>query len=133
ETRMVAETRRWVVRDLRGGGLNGGTGSSRRPQDARFHEALVGLLRKVGGSRIEDWTDAKWEGFTLQALWRVCREGVRDLPQFTSPPTPAIRHRDLMFEVTGTDPDFRVNELLIRFCASFLDQGLAHWPLPGRD
>jgi uncharacterized protein len=133
EARMVAETRRWVVRDLRGGGLNGGNGSSRQPHDTRFHETLVGLLRKLGSSRIEDWTDDQWEGFTLQALWRVCREGVRDLPQFTSPPTPAIRHRDLMFEVTGTDPDFRVNELLIRFCASFLDQGLAHWPLPRRD
>ena len=132
EARMVAETRRWVVRDLRGGSLNGGNGSASRPRDPRFHDALIGLLRKLGDSTIEDWTDTQWESFTLQALWRVCCEGVRHLPQFTSPPSPSIRHRDLMFEVTGADPDSRVDELLIRFCASFLDQGLAHWTLPRR-
>jgi uncharacterized protein len=131
--RMVAETRRWVVRDLRGGGPNAGNGQAKGRLDARFHEDLLGLLRKLGDSSIEEWTDGQWESFTLQALWRVCREGVRDLPQFTTPPSQAIRHRDLMFAVTGTDPDSLVNEVLIRFCASFLDQGLAHWTLPRRD
>ena len=44
-----------------------------------------------------------------------------------------MRHRDLLLEASGADADDFVNELLIRFCAAFLDQGLAHWQLPRRD
>ena len=47
--------------------------------------------------------------------------------------SPAIRHRDLLLEATGVDTDLLVNDLLIRFCAAFLDQGFAHWELPGRE
>ena len=47
-------------------------------------------------------------------------------------PAPS-RHRDLLLEATGEDADALVHGLLIRFCAAFLDQGLAAWPLPRRD
>ena len=82
---------------------------------------------------METWTDARWEDFTLQARWSVCREGVRDVPPFTPPPSPSIRHRDLLFEVAGVDSDSMVHEVLIRFCAAFLDQKMTHWQLPRRD
>ncbi|MBM3982727.1 MAG: DUF2309 domain-containing protein, partial [Planctomycetes bacterium] len=34
---------------------------------------------------------------------------------------------------TGTDPDLPVHDLLTRFTAAFLDQGVSHWPLPERE
>ncbi len=137
--RLIAETRRWVMRDLRTGKGNGnghgaaassncnGTGSACVP------DGLKELLDRFGESTIENWTDDNWEEFTLQALWRVCCEGVRNLPPFTPPPMESVRHRDLLFEATGADADVPVNDLLIRFCAAFLDQGFAHWQLPERD
>jgi uncharacterized protein YbcC (UPF0753/DUF2309 family) len=125
---LIAETRRWVVRDLRGVRELGKNGRPRRS-----HDGLSELLNRFGGSRIESWTDEDWEGFTLRALWRVCCDGVRDLPQFTSAPPPAIRPRDLLLEATGEDADALVNGVLIPFCAAFLDQGVARWQLPGRD
>jgi uncharacterized protein len=125
---LIAETRRWVMRDLRGVRELGPSVTPRRDQDG-----LSELLDRFGGSRIESWTDEDWEGFTLQALWRVCCDGVRELPQFTSPPPPTIRPRDLLLEATGDDTDALVNGLLIPFCAAFLDQGIARWQLPGRD
>ena len=33
----------------------------------------------------------------------------------------------------GMDSDQLVNEVMIRFCAAFLDQGIAHRTLPDRD
>lgn len=127
-SRLIAETRRWVVRDLRAereGAQNG------VPRQSRA--ALIELLTRFGGARIESWSDDDWEGFTLQALWRVCCDGVREQPQFTQPDPPAIRHRDLLLEATGEDADALVQSILIPFCAAFLDQGIARWRLPRRD
>jgi hypothetical protein len=131
--RLIAETRRWVIRDLRAfvePGRNGATGLGAPP---RVPESLGELLDRFGDEKMERWSDQDWEGFTLQALWRICCDGVRDLPQYTSPPAEPVRHRNLLFEATGADSDLPVNELLSRFCAGFLDQGLAHWPMPGRE
>ena len=100
---------------------------------ARISQSLAELLDRFGESAIENWSDDDWEGFTLQALWRVCCDGVRDLPPFTVPPAQPVRHRDLLLDPTGVDADALVNNLLIRFCAAFLDQGLSRWPLPGRE
>jgi uncharacterized protein len=127
-SRLIAETRRWVVRDLRGERNSSG---NRAPGDGKA--GLIELLDRFRGQSIESWTDDDWEGFTLQSLWRVCCDGVRDLPQFTRPTPPTLRHRDLLLEATGDDTDALVHGLLIPFCAAFLDQGVAPWQLPRRD
>ena len=136
--RLIAETRRWVVRDLRGGSEPSATtttvGVNGRPDAERPVSAgLVELLSRFGASRIEDWSPEEWEGFTLKALWRVCCDGVRDQPCYAPPPPSAVRHRDLLLEATGVDPDAMVHDTLIRFCAAYLDQGMAQWALPRRD
>lgn len=131
-TQMIAETRRWAMRDLRRGidprqaGLVPGS-------DGGVARGVVEIIDHFRESTLENWTEAEWEGFTLQALWRVCRDGVRDLPSFTPPPPSPFRHRDLLLEATGEDADLLVNPLLIRFTAAFLDQGVCQWRLPRRD
>ncbi len=57
---------------------------------------------------------------------------MRDLPPYTKPPPPPVRQRDMLFEATGVDTDALVHDVLIRFCAAFLDQGMAKWQLPRR-
>ena len=126
--RLIAETRRWVIRDLRGGTGGAQNGAVAVPLSA----SLVEMLHRFGASRIESWTDDDWEGFTLQALWRLCCDGVRDLPPYTKQPPPPVRQRDMVFEATGVDTDALVHDVLIRFCAAFLDQGMAKWQLPRR-
>ncbi len=125
---FVADTRRWVMRDLRAIREN-----AAGPGTTKATEALLEILGRFGESRIETWTSETWEGFGLQGLWRLCCLGVREVPPFTSPPPRLVRHSDLLREVTGVDSDERVHEILIRFCAAFLDQGLASWRLPHRD
>ena len=132
--RLIAETRRWVLRDLRGGNEGRHSqGDAADPAARPVSPALLELLDRFGVGRIESWSEAEWERFTLQALWRVCCDGVRELAPFTPLPVANVRHRDLLLEATAVDADRLVNDLLIRFCASYLDQGMAAWPLPNRD
>jgi hypothetical protein len=99
--RLIAETRRWVVRDIRNGADAQQDGVARTPSNRPLSTSLAKLLDRFGGSKIENWSDDDWEGFTLQALWRLCCDGVRDLPPYTSPPHRPVRHRDLLLEATG--------------------------------
>jgi uncharacterized protein YbcC (UPF0753/DUF2309 family) len=143
--RLLQETRHWVMRDLRNGQRSHGDSPSshgRAISALRERAVVADLLERLGESSIERWSAATWETFTLQALWRVCREHVQDvepvpivpgIPRRVENPPYALRHRDLLFEVTGEDSDSKVNDLLIRFSAAFLDQGMARWPLPNRD
>jgi uncharacterized protein YbcC (UPF0753/DUF2309 family) len=130
--RLIAETRRWVMRDLRGGNESGRAGQL-RDQDRRTHADLAAVFERFKESAIESWNEDTWEAFTLQALWRMCCAGADGMPPFTPLPLLPIRHRDLFLKATGVDPDRLVNDLLIRFCPAFMDQGLAHWPLPRRE
>lgn len=122
--RVVERVRRWISRDY----------LDARP-DARgdVGDDAATLLAEFGGPPIDRWSDQAWESFTLHLLWRVCHVGVDGLPPHGEPASPPIRHRDLLLLATGRDVDLMVNEVLIRFCAAFLDQGYGTWSLPDRE
>lgn len=75
-----------------------------------------------GGARIDD-----------RPLWEACLAAIAragdPAPCDASPPD---RHRDALVACGGPDLDLEVHPLLIRFLASYLDQGLAAWRMPGR-
>jgi uncharacterized protein YbcC (UPF0753/DUF2309 family) len=120
--RLISETRRWVMRDLRSG--NGrGNGPAWLPE----------LFARFRVAEIESWNDSTWEAFCQEALWNVCRDGVRGLAPAVASQRPQPRPRDRFLAATGVDLDPAVNDILIRFTAAFLDQGVSHWPLPERE
>ncbi len=124
--RLVGETRRWVMRDMRR--ERGAPAGDRRTQ-----QLLEELFTEFGANRIERWSTQRWEAFCLNLLWQICRQGVHGVPQAAARETLGVRPRDWLLAITGEDTDPKVHEQLIRFCASFLDQGLADWTLPERE
>jgi uncharacterized protein YbcC (UPF0753/DUF2309 family) len=125
--RMIEDTRHWFMRDLRNGSGKGAA------VDRRVRDSVDRVLESFGNSAVEDWEDADWESFVLNLLWKACREGVQGVRSFADHPAAAIRHRDALLELTGTDSDVVVNDVLIRFCAAYADQGFADWTLADRE
>lgn len=136
---LVADVKRWVIRDLVNSGSADGAYNAPQAGDPRARHLLFPLFQKLApllqkeDRGADDRTDEVWEEFTLRALWQVCLDGIRRTPQATaSEAIPGERLRDLLFRVTGADTDQKVHELLIRFSAAFTDQGISHWHLPGK-
>ena len=99
-------------------------------QDREIPAWIPGLFTRFHDKEIEIWPDETWEAFTLEVLWQICCDGVCPLPPAAAKQQELVRHRDLLLQATGIDTDAYVNELMIRFCAAFLDQGVSNWPLP---
>lgn len=135
--RLIETTRHWILRDaLSARALAAQTPAQGNEDQSPLRgipRALVELIEHFGAGSIENWSDRQWEAFTLQALWRACRGGVHGVRAHTPVHSAPLRHRDAVLEVTGEDCDLLVHEMLIRFCAAFLDQGVSHWSLPYRD
>ena len=67
-------------------------------------------------------------------LWHACVEAVALSRASVVSVIPPVRLRDLIVTVEpSVDTDALVHPLLIRVCAAYLDQGVASWPMPGRD
>jgi uncharacterized protein len=135
--RTVEDTRHWVMRDLRPNGrpiqAAGQARDEARQSQHHVREMIADLIDKFGHKSIEGWPDSRWEALTLNVLWRICLHGVHGLPVAHTRPTVHTRHRDLLLEVTGEDSDRLVHDVLIAWCAAFLDQGFAPAALPGRE
>jgi hypothetical protein len=117
--RLITETRHWVMRRLRGS-LPG----VQRPT------WIDGLFSRFEETRIEDWAMHAGSIRCPHSGRFVAKGAGRHSSSFVKPMS---RHRDLLVALGGMDSDLLVNEEMIRFCAAFLDQGIAHRTLPDRD
>jgi uncharacterized protein YbcC (UPF0753/DUF2309 family) len=67
-------------------------------------------------------------------LWDACRGAVgRAGARPASSTAVPVRHTDMLRAAYGVDTDAWIHPPLIRFLAGYLDQGLAHWPMPERN
>lgn len=119
---ILSETRSWVTQQLEG------LPDSLGLLTPSVHEQL----RTLRPRDVSRWDDQAWEPVTLSLLWRVCRDGVYAVDRTPPEPSRPLRHRDALLQAGAADPDQIVDSVAIPFCAAFLDQGYAHWPLPDR-
>ena len=100
----------------------------------RFRVDLPASARSVA-TAVRELTDrVDDERQAVRRLWNACLDAVRraEAPPVPAPETP-LRHRDWLLAVHDIDTDAWIHPPLIRFLAGYLDQGLAHWSMPGRD
>ncbi|MCA9083566.1 MAG: DUF2309 domain-containing protein, partial [Planctomycetaceae bacterium] len=90
---------------------------------------LNSLLEKA---RSADEESPVWEELCLRLMWHHCCQGARSVPLVQPPARQSIRHSELLYQFCGTNPDLMVEEVLVRHCAAYLDQGFSEWRLPGR-
>ncbi|MBL8810956.1 MAG: DUF2309 domain-containing protein [Planctomycetaceae bacterium] len=129
--RLLEETQHWIMRDKRSDAETDAA-SDGSPAPGCSH-VIQETLDQFGRRTMESWTEKQWERVCLNLLWRL------SLCRLATSPVPAgsiscrARLRDLLMEETSVDSDELVNEVLVGFCAAYLDQGYAHWRLPNRD
>lgn len=104
------------------------------PALTRFRADLPAQARSAFASLREGSHHARTdERRAVRRLWDACvRAAAR-----SAPPPPAagdvpVRHRDYIQALYGLDTDAWMHPSLVRFLASYLDQGLAHWMMPNR-
>ena len=117
---VVEKTRKDVFHNVSHGGNDSNT-------------ILRGILNGSSIKAMEAWPESKWKVLSLEYLWAVCKQGV-GLADTQSSRSGSIRKYSSVFEPSnGSEADRLVNDFLIRFCASYLDQGFAAWPMPERE
>ena len=97
---------------------------------------LAGELGTVVLDAPDASLDEAPEAWALAALWKAC-QGVRssagDERTIAERVPSELSHQDLLRDATGIDPASQVNPWLVRFCAAYLDRGMAAWPMRGRE
>ncbi|MCR9210073.1 MAG: DUF2309 domain-containing protein [bacterium] len=127
--KTITQTRGWVMRHLESITTDTASSNPASPLPAPLQDRL----KAAGESQIHRWSDQQWQAFTLHALWETCQLGVETAE--VQPPKAASNdslHR-LMLSELGMDLNTKINDVLIRFCGCFLDQGFADWTLPERE
>ncbi|MEI6240020.1 MAG: DUF2309 domain-containing protein [Planctomycetia bacterium] len=106
----------------------------------RLRTLLLALLQHP--VRQEDDVAVRWtltesdavERDEIEDLWHSCVEAVSLIRAPVFGRRPPVRFRDLFVALDPeVDTDALVHAFLIRVCAAFLDQGVAAWPMPGRE
>jgi len=126
--RMIDSTRRWVS-----DGFPVTSTECRTDSPDTLMEIVRDTIPRtlLGGSGTLD--ENTWETVSLPLLWRILRTRIQLTKNGCHSPEPPIRHRDFLLAASSEDSDELVHEVLIQFCAAFLDQGYAQWKLPNRN
>ncbi|MCU0715359.1 MAG: DUF2309 domain-containing protein [Pirellula sp.] len=115
---MVHQVRHWMLREYT---------STENVVDESLALVLIDLAEEFDFERRASWTDGTWTEFTLRFLYFICRKGASQVGHGEEQGPMPKRHRDAIRDSLHFDCDPSVNELLIRFLSSTLDQGLAQW------
>jgi uncharacterized protein YbcC (UPF0753/DUF2309 family) len=126
--RLIEETQHWIMRDVR---TRSGPAQTKNVPDVSSD--ILETLSRFGQKSIESWTEKNWEHVCLNLLWTIAKKRMTSTPPPSRSAHREVRHRDLLVDVTSIDSDVMVHEVLVQFCAAYLDQGYAHWRLPNRD
>ena len=123
KSQIVDTVRHWTMRELRT--ANGSPGENSIAIFKHFEPFFP-------FSKVEDWSGSTWQKWTLHFLWQECVLAGEATQSRRIVKQPYRRHRDRLLSELAEDSDVLVHDLLIRFSAAMMDQGLATWEIPNR-
>ncbi|MCC9654387.1 DUF2309 domain-containing protein [Rhodopirellula halodulae] len=135
--RVLTQTRAWVTRQWAIECSDEVESRTSKHHASPLPQVVRSELAADKSKPIHRWSDEQWERFTLRCLWKLCECGVHIADETTSQKEDALPRVDVPIaesigRVCGENPNALVDQVLIRFCASYLDQGFADWMLPDR-
>ena len=119
---IVESVKQWLLRHA----------SSPDHASSPIDQTIESIRYEVNRGPLDTWSHENWCQLSLRWLHRVCREGAGFVGEVTTDEISVHRHRDVLLGTCQFDCDLRVLELLVRFLASFTDQGFAQWTMPNR-
>ncbi|MEP6167755.1 MAG: DUF2309 domain-containing protein [Rhodopirellula bahusiensis] len=131
--KTITQTRGWVMRHLEPIANSDAAFAGPSSQTSSLPASLRDRLKETGESKIHQWNDQQWESFVLHALWEACQQGVEKAEVQRPAEESVDSFHQLMLNELGVDLNTKIDDVLIRFCGSFLDQGFADWALPERE
>lgn len=135
KSQMVDSMRHWTMRDLRTANaarsdLHSNVSTSKHTENS--FAIFKQLEPFFPFSTVENWSEATWQKWTLHFLWHECILAGEATRSRRIPKQPYLRHRDRLLNEVCEDSDLMVHDLLIRFSAAMMDQGVATWQIPNR-
>ncbi|MEZ4410707.1 MAG: putative inorganic carbon transporter subunit DabA [Polyangiales bacterium] len=76
------------------------------------------------------WEITERDALPDRALWALCVDLAAEHPPESRVDAPAMSAREALRAATGEDPAALVDGVVARVCAAWLDEGMAHWPMP---
>lgn len=120
---LIEQTKRWYLRN------ENAKSSGCEPSFAVAEEIAMEM-----GTSPSSWSAKAWEAFVLRFLWRACLDGVASIRGSRGDAAfNDVEPRTKFYLASADKAAGLVDEILIRFCAAFLDQGMAQRRLPNVD
>ena len=136
---LLEKTRRWVSEAWKEHESNKDRSDAKDQLDCRALsgpaaiELMQQVLSRYAVRHPDRLPEEKWESSVVRILWEICQSGAARFHKISTTNPRLLRPRDWIHDAFRIDTDAMVHEVLIRFCAAFLDQGFASLAIPNRE
>lgn len=127
---LIEETKQWVI-GLHGGGRDSFITDLQSDDSTKPNISHSELATFIHGSDLSAAAQDRADAIAASILWHCASKAAHLLPVKSAAVAP--HHAEALRQITGVDLFELIDPLLIQLSSAFIDQGVSHWPMPGRE